>query len=229
MSQINKVFSCINDINDMDTSDYHLLSYLAGLENTVLDYHIREGVVTYPVLKSGRILDIGCYGKSAILGAGRNTSDILSKNYTGCLIDGINLNESDCSVPENTTINVIYGDFFKFIPGYKYDYIVNDISFDQNRFILQSDYIMTEIPKILNKGGYYLHWVHRNDMSGVVSHSILDRQNFIMDFWGLDSPFLTIDVMREVVQQKFGSLYDVEFCFEECERDYINWFMLRLR
>ena len=229
MSQINKVFSCINDINDMDTSDYHLLSYLAGLENSVLDYHIRELVVTYPVLKSGRILDIGCYGKSAILGAGRNTSDILSKNYTGCLIDGINLNESDCILPKETSHNIIYADLFKFVPGYKYDYIVNDISFDQNRFILQSDYIMTDIPKILNKGGYYLHWVHRNDMSGVVSHSILDRQNFIMDFWGLDSPFLTLDVMREVVQQKFGSLYDVEFCFEECERDYINWFMLRLR
>jgi len=73
MSQINKVFSCINDINDMDTSDYHLLSYLAGLENTVLDYRIRREIITYPLLKEGRILDIGCYGKSAILGAGRNT------------------------------------------------------------------------------------------------------------------------------------------------------------
>jgi len=213
------------------SEDYHFLSYLAGLENKVLDCHPRKNIVTYPLLKEGRILDIGCYGRDAMLGAGHNTSDILSKNYTGCLIDGINLNESDCDVPENTTINVIYGDFFKFIPGYKYDYIVSDLNFNQNKEILKSDYIMTDIPKILNKGGYYLHWVHRNDMMGLMFNDtlILKRQEFIMDFWGLDSPFLTLDVMKKVVQQKFGSLYDVEFCFEEYERSYINWFMLRLR
>ncbi len=66
-------------------------------------------------------------------------------------------------------------------------------------------------------------------MSSVISHSILDRQEFIMDFWGLDSPFLTIDVMKVVVQERFGSLYDVIFCVEEFERNYINWFMLRLK
>lgn len=133
-------------------------------------------------------------------------------------------------MPENTTINVIYDDFFKFNPGYKYDYIINDISFYQNKSILQSDYILTDIPKILNSGGYYLHWVHRNDMSHIYKDvDVLKRQNFIMSFWGLDSPFLTIDVMSKVVQQKFNSLYDVEFCFKEYERDYINWFMLRLR
>lgn len=213
------------------SEDYNYLSYLAGLENKVLDYFTRKDIVTYPSLKEGRILDIGCYGKSAILGAGCNTSDILSNNYPDCLIDGINLNESECNVPENTTINVIYDDFFKFNPGYKYDYIINDISFYQNKSILQSDYILTDIPKILNSGGYYLHWVHRNDMSHIYGdyEDLLKRQNFIMNFWGLDSPFLTIDVMSKVIQQKFNSLYDVEFCFKEYERDYINWFMLRLR
>lgn len=211
--------------------DYYYLSYLANLENKKLERISRKEVVCNPKLnKNSRILDIGTYGKSAVLGSGKNTSSIISSHYKDCLIDGINL-ESECLIDEKTNINVIYGDFFKFKPEYKYDYIINDISFKYNRFILETDYIIKEIPKILNSGGYYLHWVHRNDMSSIdlIQNSIEERRRFITNFWGTRSPELYLSKMREVVQEKFESFYTIEFCYEEYERDYINWFMLRLK
>ena len=216
----------------MDNSqEYYYLSYLSNLEQKKVEKILRDQIVTYPKLeKDSRILDIGTYGKSAVLGPGKNTSNTLSENYTHCRIDGINL-EKECLVPNKTNINVIFGDFFNYKPDYKYDYIIGDFSFEQITYLLESDYILKELPKILNKGGYYLQWVHRNDMSqiDIIDNSIELRKRFIKNYWKIPSPFLDIETMKSVISKKFDKIYNIEFCVEEYERDYINWFLLRLR
>ena len=61
--------------------------------------------------------------------------------------------------------------------------------------------------------------------------SIVDceiRRNFLNDFWQTNDNLAT-EKMEIILNSKFGSLYDVIFCREEYERDFINWFMLILK
>jgi len=194
----------------------------------------RKSILTSFSLKSGsNILDVGAFGICSEDEVGFNTSIMILDHYTHCNIDGINLDNSYLKNPRHTEMNMIQNDFFSHKYEKKYDLIICDLYFHPLRRFWQSNCLDTLIKDILNPGGYFLIWFHRNlnilERHWYLDHNATDYANFIMNFWQIDQPKLTIRRMQEILPLRISEDWQVISCHEEAERSYINWSILQFK
>jgi hypothetical protein len=213
----------------MDPFYFYFLSMERPNESS--EYMSRKNIISsFDLVSGSRILDIGAFGICVSDKIGFNTTVHLVDSYKDSIIDGINITDDYLQNPYHKKINMIKADFFKYDFNHKYDLIVNDLYFNPNLKFFKNDYLLNKIPSMLNRGGYFLMWVHR-DLS-ILNHTIIDEdelKEFMNNFWEIDNYDLSIDRMNYILTSKYGETWEVVNCYKELERDFINWFVLKLK
>jgi hypothetical protein len=213
----------------MDPLHFHFLSI--ERPDDAVGYISRKNLISsFDLAKGSRILDIGAFGICVSDEVGFNTSVHLINSYKECIIDGINITDDYLKNPYHKKINMIKADFFKYDFDKKYDLIVNDLYFNPNLKFIEKDYLLNKIPSMLKKGGYFLMWVHRN--LSISNYTIIDEdylKKFMENFWKIDTYELSLSRMRDIIEYRYGEIWEVVNCYKELERDFINWFVLKLK